>query len=75
MKTFALNHFILRVGDSIQHRKLEYTAEIVNCYKNGDAMILVQDTPQNSKYWDGLPKTFRAFNIAKHFIIIKTKYI
>lgn len=67
MKTFALDNIIFKTGEVIVHKNLNYTAEIKELYKNGDAMVIVPMTAENSAFWTKLPMTFRAKNIAKHF--------
>lgn len=68
-KYIALDYVIFEVGQTIVHKNLGYTAVIKRTCRRGNAIIEIPDTVQNSLVWKGesLPKTFKAFNIARTF--------
>jgi hypothetical protein len=68
-KTFALDHVILTVNDTIIHHRLGYTAVIKSLTSRGNGVIEIPISPQNTIVWNGhkLPKTIKATELAKHF--------
>lgn len=71
IKTFALSHFVVSVGDYITHRSAGYTAKIISLDSRGNGTITVPYTHENVNIWhlpeSKFPYTFKTKNIPKYF--------